>query len=43
MIKLRIKKIFNRLKAILSIGQNYYQGELYEYFDKLFYGQKKKK
>tara|TARA_B100001121_G_scaffold306437_1_gene325898 strand:+ start:241 stop:945 length:705 start_codon:yes stop_codon:yes gene_type:complete len=42
MINLRIKKIFNRLKAILSIGQNYYQGELYEYFDNLFLQLEKK-
>ena len=50
MIILRIKKLINRISSILSIGQNYYQGELYEYFDNLFlqlesskYGNKLKK
>lgn len=36
MILLRLKKLINRISSILSVGQNYYQGELYEYFDNLF-------
>ena len=31
-----IKKLITRLKNILSIGSNYYHGELYDLFDDLF-------
>ena len=31
-----IKKLITRLKDILSIGSNYYHGELYDLFDDLF-------
>ena len=31
-----IKKLINRIKNILSIGPDYYHGELYTLFDDIF-------
>ena len=42
MVISKIKKFIHRINTILSIGQNFYQGELYEYFDKLFIQLEKK-